>query len=186
MVLKRLSALLVLVVAALLAAASPAMAHAELESSDPSEGASLASAPKQVQLKFGDTVTLPADPIKVTGPGGATWTIGKATIAGSVVTAPVEATGPAGAYVLSWTVIADDGDNAKGELHFSLQTGSEPSSSSAAAAPTSAASQPSPSAAAAATQDSGGFPLWAWILVIVVVVAVVGGLVASRFRRSSS
>lgn len=186
MIIRRLSALLVLVVAALLAAASPAMAHTALESSDPSEGASLPSAPKQVQLKFADAVTLPADPIQVTGPGGATWTMGKATVAGSVVTAEVEVTGPAGAYVLSWKAIAEDGDEAKGEVHFSVQAGSAPGSSTAAAAPTPAASQPSPSAAAATSEDSGSFPTWAWILVIVVVVAIIGGLVASRFRRSSS
>jgi hypothetical protein len=181
MVLRRITASLVLAVAALMAAAPPALAHTELESSDPAEGASLATAPQQVQLKFAEAVTLPADPIQVSGPGGATWTVGKATVAGAVVTAPVQAGGPAGAYVVNWKVIADDGDEVKGALHFTLTTGSEPSTTSAAPSPA-----PSSVAAAATNQDSGGFPVWAWIVIAVVVVAVLGGVVASRFRRSSS
>ena len=190
MILRRMSASLVLAAAALLAAAPPALAHSKLESSDPAEGASLATAPSQVQLKFAEAVTLPADPIQVTGPAGAKWTVGKPTITGATVTAPVQATGPAGAYVLTFKVIADDGDQATGTVHFTLTAGAvassssaAPSSPSAAAAPTSAPA--SPAAASRPSEDSGGFPVWGWIVIAIVVVAALGGLVALRSRRSS-
>ncbi|WAL67366.1 copper resistance protein CopC [Amycolatopsis cynarae] len=184
MLLRRLSVSLVLAVAALVAAAPAAMAHTELESSDPADGASLSAAPQQVRLKFGEAVTLPADPVRVTGPGGARWTVGKATVDGSTVTAPVRADGPAGAYVLDYTVVSDDGDQVKGSVRFTLTTAAgtssgAPSSSSAAAVTSTAVS-----AADQTAGESSRFPAWAWIALAVAVVAVVAGVVAGRTRRS--
>ncbi|HKS48722.1 MAG TPA: copper resistance CopC family protein [Amycolatopsis sp.] len=189
MMLRRISAALALTGLAMVAAPFPALAHTELDSSDPAEGASLAAAPTQVRLKFAEAVTLPADPILVTGPGGAKWTVGKASTAGPVVSAPVEATGPAGPYVLDYTVISDDGDQVKGTVHFTLTAAAGASSSAAtsSAAPSNAPSTApaSPSPTAQASQPSSGFPAWAWILVVVVVAVVVGGLLVARSRRSS-
>ena len=71
---------------------------------------SLGAPPAQVSLTFGEAVRLPPNPIRVTGPGGAVWTVGKAAVTDATVTAPVTATGPAGAYTLAWQVISDDGD----------------------------------------------------------------------------
>ncbi|TVT51778.1 copper resistance protein CopC [Amycolatopsis rhizosphaerae] len=159
MLLRRLSVSLVLAVAALVAAAPVAMAHTGLESSDPADGASLSAAPQQVRLKFGEAVTLPADPVRVTGPGGARWTVGKATVDGSTVTVGVRADGPAGAYVLDYTVVSDDGDQVKGSVRFTLTTVAGTSSGA-------------PSAAVA------------WIALAVAVVAVVAGVVTGRARRS--
>src|SRR5207302_4183907 len=139
MILRRISASLVLAGLALMAAAPPALAHTELKSSNPAEGASLASAPAQVSLTFEEAVTLPADPIQIAGPGGAKWTVGKATIQGATITAPVEATGPAGAYALSYTAIADDGDQVTGKVNFTLTTAAATSSN---AAPSSSAPAP--------------------------------------------
>jgi methionine-rich copper-binding protein CopC len=182
MALRRLSALLVLATVAVVAAAPPALAHTELESSDPAEGASLSAPPQQVQLTFGETVTLPADPVQVAGPGGAKWTVGKAIVAGRVVTVPVQASGLAGGYVLDYRVISDDGDEVKGAVHFTLTGAGEPSTgvapSPTQAAPTSAV------AVAPAGAGSGGFPVWAWIAIAVAAVAALGGLVVGRLRRS--
>lgn len=183
MFLRRISASLALAGLAVVAAAPPALAHTDLDSSDPAEGASLASTPTQVQLKFAEAVTLPADPIQVTGPGGAKWTMGRATTAGPVVSAPVDAAGPAGAYVLSYTVIADDGDEVKGAVHFTLAAAVATSS----AAPSSAQTAPaSPSPAVRASEPATGLPVWAWIVIAVVVAAAAGGVLAARSRRSSS
>ena len=81
---------------------------------------------------------LPSDPISVTGPDGSSWTVDTATISGASVTAPVEPTGPAGRYILAYTVTAVDGDAVKGECDFTLTTAATPTTS--AAAPTTAAS----------------------------------------------
>lgn len=187
MILRRILATLALGGLVLMAAAPPALAHTELDHSDPADGASLATAPKQIRLTFAEAVTLPADPVRVTGPDGAKWTVGKATVADSVVTAPIESTGPAGAYVLDYTVLSDDGDEVKGSVHFTL-TAAAPGTTQPAERATASAAAPAPSAApasAARTSDSGGLPVWAWVVIGVVVVAVIGGLVAARARRSA-
>ncbi|MFD2418729.1 copper resistance CopC family protein [Amycolatopsis pigmentata] len=181
MILRRTLASLTLAGLALLAAAPPALAHTELDTSDPAEGASLATAPKQVQLKFAEAVTLPADPVQVTGPGGAKWTVGKATVEGAVVTAPIENAGPAGASVLDYTVLSDDGDEVRGSVHFTL-TAAAPSTGQTPERATAPAPAP---ASAAQTSESGGFPVWAWVVIGVVVIAAIGGVVVARSRRSA-
>lgn len=181
MILRHIFASLALAGVALLAAAPPALAHTELDNSDPAEGASLATAPKQIQLKFAEAVTLPADAVQVTGPGGAKWAVGKATVEGAVVTAPIENAGPAGDSVLDYTVISDDGDEVKGSVHFTL-TATGPGADQAQQRST--VSSPAPSSAAQSS-ESGGFPVWAWVVIGVVVAAVIGGLVVARSRRSA-
>lgn len=141
--------------------AGPASAHTELESSSPAEGASLTAAPAQLQLTFGEPVTLPPDPVKVTGRDGATWQVGAASIAGAVVTVPVTSAGPAQEYTLTWKVVADDGDNVTGTVHFTLAAAP---ASAAAQAETTTPSSPAP----ATTVDSAGIPGWIWVLAGVV------------------
>ena len=182
-------------VLAVLVSATPASAHTTLESSDPAEGTSLSTAPTQVTLTFGEAVTLPRSPINVVGPDGSSWTVGTATITGASVTAPVTATGPAGKHTLHYTVIADDGDEVKGTVHFILTTAATPASA-VAAATTEAEAAVTPAAAAAPTvaatpvdaAGSSGTSLWVWVAVAVVVLGVLAGLAGfatARSRRSS-
>ena len=100
MTFRRVAAALLLALVALGSTALPASAHTELKSSNPAKGAALPAPPQQVELTFTESVTAPADAITVTGPNGAKWTVGQATVAGPVVTAPVQATGPAGTYTI--------------------------------------------------------------------------------------
>jgi copper resistance protein C len=182
---------------ALIATAAPALAHTTLRSSNPANGATLATPPTQVSLTFGEAVTLPGNPIRVTGPGGAAWTVGKASVTDATVSAPVTATGPAGAYTLTWSVVSDDGDTISGKINFTLKPAPAPvvpapaAPTSPAAAPTTtapattAAAVPTPVPAAAQTADSGGgVPWWVWIVGAAVVLAGVGGAVAARGRRT--
>ncbi len=130
--------------------AAPAWAHTELKSSDPADGSSLPSTPTTVTLTFEEAVTLPANPIEVTGPDGSSWTVGTATISGASVSAPVEATGPAGQYTLRYTVTADDGDAVKGTVRFTLTSAATPATTEAAAPTTAAAEAAAPVTAAPA------------------------------------
>ena len=191
MPLRRLWSLLVAPVVAVclaLLTAGPAAAHTELENSTPAEGASLSAAPTTVSLTFGEAVTLPPDPIRVTGPDGAVWTVGKATVTGATVTAPVTATGPAGAYILSWQVRSDDGDTIKGVVRFTLaaaaavtQAGPTPVAAPTPVAPAPPTATPPPAPA----EQTGGVPGWVWTLVgIVVLGGAAGAVVARRSRRS--
>ena len=164
------------------------MAHTTLKSSDPADGSSMSAAPEKVTLTFEEAVTLPADPITVTGPDGSSWTVGTATISGASVTAPVEPTGPAGRYTLAYTVTADDGDAVKGTVHFTLTTAATPTTS--AAAPTTAAAPvaaaPATPAPAATGGESSGTSMWLWIALAVIVVGVLAGLGVARSRRNAT
>lgn len=143
----------------LLVLAGPASAHTELQSSSPAEGASLATAPTQVQLTFGEPVTLPPDAVEVTGRDGTAWRIGAPAVDGGVVTVPVTPSGGAQAYTLTWQVVAKDGDNVTGTVHFTV-TG-------------------------ATTLDSVGVPAWIWALVAIagLLAVIVVGVRQLRGRR---
>ncbi|WP_116112541.1 copper resistance CopC family protein [Amycolatopsis ruanii] len=186
MLLRRLSVLAGALITALLVAAPAALAHTTLQSSDPAEGAALSAAPSQVSLKFGGSFTLPAEPIRITGPEGAQWTVGPATVTDRTLTAPVQPSGPAGAYVLTWSIVAADGDPITGRINFSLTAPA--STPSPSAAPSSAPVPPATQAPQAAEPSGGGFPVWAWVVIAVVVAAAIAGTVAVivRGRRSAS
>ena len=176
-------------VVATLLTAGPAFAHTTLESSDPADGGSLSSAPTQVTLTFADAVNLPSDPIGVTGPDGSAWAVGPATVAGAVVTVPVEATGPAGQYTLRYAVIADDGDRVEGAVRFTLtaaataNTVAAPTTEAAAVAAATAA--PTVVAAPVDAAGSSGNSGWVWVAVAVVVIGLLAAVVLARSRRSS-
>ncbi|MFD6073628.1 MULTISPECIES: copper resistance CopC family protein [Amycolatopsis] len=185
---KRFGASLLVAGLALVGAAAPAMAHSELKSSDPARGASLATPPTQIKLTFSGPVTLADDnPIQITGPENASWTVGRAEVAGTVVTAPVQAVGPAGEYTLRYKVAFDDSHAASGSVKFTLSAPAAAPSPSSPSSQTPAGSQAPPSSASPAPQVSETtpeslVPTWVWI-VLAVAVAVAGLVVALRFTR---
>jgi methionine-rich copper-binding protein CopC len=181
MVLRRMIAAFALATLGVTALATPAFAHAELKGSNPAKGASVAAAPKQIELTFSEAVS--PQTITVTGPQGTQWTVGQVSVAGPVVTAPVTAVGPAGEYTIAYTVLSDDGDPVNGTIAFTLTA---PATTAAATTttttPTTAATATSANSSAAqapASNDDGGLPVWVWILIVVVII-VAGGLVARR------
>jgi methionine-rich copper-binding protein CopC len=159
--------------------AGPASAHTELESSSPAEGATLGAAPTEVRLTFGEPVTLPPEAVKVTGRDGTAWTVGTPAVAGAVVTAPVTPSGPAQAYTLTWKVIAKDGDNLTGTLHFTLAAAASSGAAAATPVPEQAQAPTAPTAV-----DTSGIPGWIWVVVGVVglLAVIVVGLRQLRGR----
>jgi methionine-rich copper-binding protein CopC len=112
---------------AVLAAATvttlPAFAHAKLQSSDPQAGATLASAPRQVTLKFNEPLEPAFSKLKLIGPGGTALPAPAATVdksAPNVMTAPLPAL-TAGEYHLQWSTMTHDGHKAKGEITFKVK-----------------------------------------------------------------
>ncbi|KOV85493.1 hypothetical protein ADL03_12730 [Nocardia sp. NRRL S-836] len=178
---------------ALLAATSttvPASAHAELKSSTPASGATLDTAPKQVELVFSDAVSLPeGEAVVITGPDGARWPVTQAHAVNSTITAAVDpAAAKPGAHTLAWTAQADDGDIIKGTVTFTLSAAAATSSAQAPASSTAtstAASTQAPNAAppASATRDSGGLPAWVWVVLGLVV--LVGVILLVRRRKQA-
>jgi methionine-rich copper-binding protein CopC len=172
---------------ALLLGASPAFAHAEFESSDPADGASLATGPSTVSVTFSDTMQQGFNELTVIGPDGTThYENGEVLADGDTVSVGVNPLGPAGRYQIGYRVLSDDGHPVSGSVAFTL-TAPGPAAaqlaSSAAAAPAPADAAPAP----VAQQDtgSGGSPVWPWIVGAVVLVAA-GVFVAMRLGRGGS
>ncbi|MFL6142125.1 MAG: copper resistance protein CopC [Labedaea sp.] len=176
MFIRRSVATLALSGIALLALAAPAFAHAELTGSNPAKDASVATAPKQVQLTFSEPVS--PKTVTVTGPQSTQWKVGEIAVAGNVVTVPVTAVGPAGQYAITYTVLSDDGDDVTGTVSFTLTAPATPSST--------ATSSGTPAGQAQPASDSGGPPAWVWIAIALAAVLAVGALVLFRLRRGSA
>ncbi|MEU0530215.1 copper resistance CopC family protein [Amycolatopsis tolypomycina] len=178
----RLFGALVLALSGVLLVAGPASAHTELKSSSPAEGAGLAAPPRKIELTFEEPVTLQPDPISITGPDGAKWSVGTPSVVDAVISAPVTPSGPAGAYTLTYKVVSGDGDKVTAAVHFTLtapvsSSAAAPTSSSAAPAATTESAAPAP-----ASDVAAGVPAWVWILVAVVVV-LAALVVALRLLR---
>jgi copper resistance protein C len=191
--LRRLGAALLTAGLALVLSATPALAHTELRGSDPAAGAALAGPPQQVQLTFTEAVTLPDNPVTVTGPDGSRWTVGTANVAGAVVTVPVRPVGPAGDYVIDYRVVAGDGDEVTGTVGFTLTAAvalpttppptTTPPTTTLPSATTSTTAPATPQAGE--TTDGGGVPVWVWIIAAILLLGG-GALVALRLARPKS
>ncbi len=174
---------LVLALFAATAPAVPALAHAELKSSNPASGATLDAVPKQVELVFSDVVSLPdGEAVTVTGPDGAKVPVSQAHAVDRTITAVLDATAAKpGAQTLAWRAQADDGDVISGTFTFTLNivaaTTTPPTSSVVPSAPVSNA-PPSTTPA-----SSGGLPAWVWIVIGLVV--LVGVILLVRRRKTT-
>ncbi|MBQ1064381.1 MULTISPECIES: copper resistance CopC family protein [Micromonospora] len=168
--------------------AAPAAAHNSLTGSDPRDGARLAAAPERIELRFLATPKEATTEVTVTGPDNVAAAGGAPTFSGKRVTVPFRP-GAAGLYIVTYRLASDDGHPIKGEIRFTLTTGtpaeapsaSAPPTSAAPAAPTSAA--PSPTPAAAEADDDGGTG-WLWAAGAVVVLAALGGGLLLRRRAA--
>ncbi|WP_229402576.1 copper resistance CopC family protein [Micromonospora okii] len=166
--------------------ASPAAAHNSLTGSDPANGARVAAAPKQIELRFLAKLNPDTTKITVVGPGDVAALGGEPTFSGSRVKIPF-APGAAGPYVVSYQLGSADGHPIKGQVRFTLTPGPSPSPDAAptGVAPTPAASATAaPSAApVAAEEDDGGATGWVWALGGLALVAALAAALLLRRRR---
>lgn len=109
------------VLAASIAGAAPASAHAVLESSSPQDGQRLSTAPAEVRFSFDEPVTLPDGPVSVLTDAGQRvdgstgLTDGGATL---VVALSPELSD--GAYTASYRVVSADGHVVTGSIRFGV------------------------------------------------------------------
>ncbi|MEV4459805.1 copper resistance CopC family protein [Microbispora sp. NPDC049633] len=159
----RLLAAPLLALLAVLLVATPARAHDVLVASDPKDGAVLGAMPAAVTLTFNQVVRRDYARIAVTGPDGAHYEQGEVRVDGPRVSIGVRTGTPAGAYVIGYRIVSNDGHPVTGTVKFSV-TG-------AGAAP-GTPSQPTDPPAAGATTGSGassgqGGGSWVWGLLAV-------------------
>lgn len=193
------------------AGAPAAAAHDTIESSNPADGATVATVPASVTLTFDEQPQDFSPVIQVTGPDGADWADGTPTVSGTDVSVPVKAGAPAGAYQVAYRIVSSDGHPVTGELSFTAEAaaaGSAPVSSTATSAPVSsapssstpAASTASPSVGTSAAAPSSSAPssalvspaantsdsgsgVSAWLIVVIVLVIAAGGAVVAVLVR---
>ncbi|MET7865398.1 copper resistance CopC family protein [Micromonospora taraxaci] len=186
-----------------LAPPTPAAAHNSLTGSDPRDGARVATAPARIELRFLAKPAPATTKITITGPDNVVAG-GPPVFDGSKVRVPFKPAA-AGLYIVGYQLASSDGHPVKGEVRFTLTTGTaaNPSASPSAGAPSadpstvataSASAGPasatpgSPTAstvpAASEKSDSGG-RWWLWALGgLVLIGALAAGLVFRR-RRSA-
>jgi copper resistance protein C len=179
------------VAVALLVGAGPASAHTRLESSDPADGSSVASAPDAVSLTFSEDIQPGFATLTVVGPDGTSYQSGGVTGGGGQVRTSVSPLGPAGTYEIGYRVVSDDGHPVQGKISFTLTS---PGPAATAATSKAAPAAPEPAAAPVAApataavdpqanaKQSGSAPVWPWLAGAVVLVGA-GAAAALRLGR---
>ena len=142
----RLAGLLAVVATAvaLVATASPASAHASLETTNPGPGATLKDLPDEVVLGFSEDVRTPAF-VQVTNPGGVNVAKGAVRIVDNKVTQTLGAPAGSGKYTVAYRITSADGHPVGGTVRFTVlsNAGAGAGSSQGNGSPQSAAGESS-------------------------------------------
>lgn len=110
----------VAVMAWLAISASPAMAHAELTSISPEDGAVLVEAPSSIKLTFSEPLITAAATVVVTDDAGVVVTRDRSQVDGRAVTVPWPPDVRPGDYTIAYRVVSGDGHPIKGTSRFTL------------------------------------------------------------------
>jgi copper transport protein len=119
---RRVGAVAAMATVALGLAASPAFAHAALESTDPAAGATVPTSPAAIELRFSESVSVGLGGVRVIAAGGETIRTGRpATVPDQpeVVRTSLPKLAK-GTYVVTWRVVSDDSHPVRGAFTFSV------------------------------------------------------------------
>jgi copper transport protein len=114
------------------ASAPPASAHATLVSTDPAEGARLATAPSEVRLQFSEGVSLGAGYARVLSSDGKRADTGTPSVHGDVLTIPLRSGLPDDGYLVTYRVVSADSHPVSGAFAFVVGDGELPAGVTAA------------------------------------------------------
>lgn len=163
------AAVAVAALAMVLVGVGGAQAHSRLESSTPSNGASVATSPASVTLVFNEPIQEAFAVLNVVGPDGNYWQQGDPTVSGKQISVPLRTLGPTGAYEINYRITSADGHPVDGKRTFTLTVAGT--------------GTPGPKVEARESSDSG-LPVWPFIVIGVLVLAggvgVVGWMSRSR------
>ena len=181
------------------------LAHAQLRSSDPADGATLPTT-DAVTLTFNEDINADFVQVTVSGPAGDPVAAGDPVVAGPVVTQPVAPTA-AGAHTVTFRVVSADGHPVSGSIAFTLTAPagttdaepSEPQTSESQASepqtsePTTTTRTPEPAtpvsdddaaaSAAASADEQDGSGAWLALGGAGALAAVGGGIAWAALRR---
>lgn len=121
---RSLIAATVLAITVLLAAASPAAAHATLLFASPGIDNAVPTAPAAILLVFDNPVTAGTSAITLIDPSGGKVPLGASQLESRRTTLRAGTTShlKPGAYTVDWVVTAEDGDTMQGQYHFAIGT----------------------------------------------------------------
>lgn len=102
--------------------ASPALAHAELVSMTPANGAQLTRPPTEVRMTFTESINLVDNGIRLVDHVGANVPTPQPTVKGRTVTWPMPPDLPEGPYIITWRVVSADGHPVGGASSFGVGT----------------------------------------------------------------
>jgi methionine-rich copper-binding protein CopC len=191
-------AVLLTVLLLALATAAPVFGHAELDTSDPKDGAVLDTPPTTITLRFTEGLDASKSSFRVVLDGNDVAT-GRADKDGAEVMQATTLDLAPGDYVIRWTAAAEDGHIERGRLTFTVTEPTPPPASPTPAATEAAsvapsatpspaitpAPTPAPSASAETTPvSSSGSDILLPIIAALVIVGVVGYLVLRRGRTA--
>jgi putative copper export protein/methionine-rich copper-binding protein CopC len=123
---RRTAALTLLLTALALFSPSQVHAHGALQRSEPSQGAHLAVAPRELRLTFNETVELAVARLQLIGPDSASVELGPLALdpdSATVLTVPVLGGLTAGTYTVAWQIAGADGHPVRGTYAFGIAPG---------------------------------------------------------------
>jgi methionine-rich copper-binding protein CopC len=187
----------------LLLPAVPVLAHSDLKSSDPADGATLVSAPAEVSFTFNEKLLAQGNAIVLTELAtGTRLEVGPVEVDGDTVAVAWPEQGAGGQYRAAYRVVSADGHPIDGSITFTVESSGGTATTPSEATPTATAtaeqsptggSTPAadtPSPVAVATQTTNAPPdetdpgVLAWVLGLGVVVLVGAGAGTWFMRRS--
>lgn len=184
-----------LAVVAIVVGVSPAGAHAELESSDPQDGTTLASAPASISFTFGEQILSEGNAVTLTDVAADTrLEVGPVEVDGDTVSVAWPESSPAGEFRAAYRVVSADGHPIDGTISFTVEQAVgtvEATPVAASASPTTSASptsSASPTAVTASpTPEEGdadaGFLAWVLGIGVAVLLGALAGMWVMRRTR---
>jgi copper transport protein len=132
---RRRGALLAVVVLVACALPASARAHAYLVGSDPPPGARLASAPPRVVLRFNEDFVPGSARVTLRKTDGTDVALSPPVARGSTIAQPLPAD-LRGVFLLTWSLLSDDGHPTRGSIPFSFGTSAALPAATASSGPT--------------------------------------------------
>ncbi|MET0215950.1 MAG: copper resistance CopC family protein [Vicinamibacterales bacterium] len=101
-------------------------AHLKLTKSSPTEGATVSTPPKQLQLWFSEEPLLPLSSVTLTGPNGSVNIDKPRASVERSLTVAIGSALPAGSYRIAWKAAGDDGHVVAGTVDFAVKESARP------------------------------------------------------------
>lgn len=137
---------------------SPAQAHDELVSSNPSQNAQLSQAPQSLELTYsGEIMDLEGvNQVRVSNAAGESMTEGSPQVEGKQVIQDLKSDQQEGTYTVSWRVVSSDGHPIQGTFTYQVGQASDLASQAAGSSASSSAAE---SSAAPSAESAAADPL---------------------------